>query len=324
MSLIDQRDLGVYYDGRYAGDYMSEWPAAEQQRVRELLAEVPSGITKLLDYGCGQGAWLELLGSRFPDAHITGIDISEHAVAKARLRCPGACLLAFDGGQAPLEAEAFDLVFSFHVLEHVWDIDVTVADMARLVKKGGYVCAVFPCGNPGSFEERLVALVRGGVEQSATGECRFFYDDPGHLRRMTTQEIVDRFAAQGLTPVRELFGNQVWGSIDWIARTGGAWVRQMFDPARAAGWRAKIKLRALRLVFLILSPAVKLASARGLRAELRANHRRRSRLLLATAVVLKPLTAPVGDFLERAAENEWRKRSHNPAASAQYLVFRRA
>lgn len=324
MGVVDQRQLGVYYDARYAGDYMTEWPAAEQRRVREVLAEVPRGIRKVLDYGCGQGAWLEVLGSRFPDAYISGIDISEQAIAKARPRCPGACLLTFDGSQAPFGPEAFDLVFSFHVLEHVWDIDVTVADMARLVKKGGYVCAIFPCGNPGSFEERLVTLVRGGVEPSATGERRFFYDDPGHLRRMTTHEIANRFAAHGLTPVCELFGNQRWGSIDWIACTGPAWVRQMFDPARAASRRAKIKLRALRLAFLILSPVVMLASARELRTQLSTSHRHRSRLLLAIAVVLKPLTAPVGHLLERAADTEWRKCSHEPAASVQYLLFRRA
>jgi len=314
----------MYYDARYAGDYMTDWPSAEQHRVRQLLAEVPRGITEVLDYGCGQGAWLQVLKSQFPDARITGIDISEHAITKARLRRLPARVLTFDGGQAPFEPEAFDLVFSFHVLEHVWDIDLTVADMARLVKKGGYVCAVFPCGNHGSFEERVVSLVQGGLERSPTGESRFFYDDPGHLRRMTTREIADRFAAQGLTSVCALFGNQRWGSINWIARTGGAWVRQMFDPSRAATRPGKIKLRALRIALLIMSLAVSAASARELRAQFWASHPRRSRLLLAAAVVVKPLTAPIGYLLERAAETEWTKCSHKPAASAQYLLFRRA
>jgi ubiquinone/menaquinone biosynthesis C-methylase UbiE len=323
VAQVDRQQLGAYYDARYAGDYMTEHGGSEEQRVQEVLAEVPRGVTQVLDYGCGQGAWLEMLSRQFPDAEISGIDISEHAIGKARTRCPKARLLTFDGGHAPFESEGFDLVFSYHVLEHVWDLEVTVADMARLVKEGGYICAIFPCGNPGSFEERVVRLVQGGVERSPTGECRFYCEDPGHVRRMTTDEIVARFAAHGVTPVRQLFGNQCWGQVDWIARTGRAMVRQVFDPARAASTTARVKLRALRLAFLVLSPAVRLGAANDLASRIRSSPRVGRRLLLGIALAAKPLTAAVSRLLERAAQDEWRERRLEPGASAHYLLFRR-
>jgi SAM-dependent methyltransferase len=323
-SNLDEEQIRSYYDARYAGDYMSGISPVEVQRLQELLGPVPTTISRVLDYGCGQGAWIDALISLFPHAQISGVDVSATAIAMARARFPEERLVSFDGNRAPFDSGSFDLVFSYHVLEHVRDIEQTVADMARLVRRGGYVCAVFPCGNSGSFEEHVVRLVRGGIERSATGEVRFYCEDPGHVRRVTTGDIVRRFAIHGVNPVRLFFGNQRWGQIEWIARYGPNWIRETFDPGRAATRSASAKLRVLRLALLALSPCVKIYEAKDLAGRIRSARSLRRRLLFATAIAARPLAIPIGALLARASDAEWRRRRHEPGASAQYLLFERS
>jgi ubiquinone/menaquinone biosynthesis C-methylase UbiE len=321
---VHEEQIRSYYDARYAGDYMCGIADVEVQRLRELLGPVPTKLSRVLDYGCGRGAWIDALISLFPHAQISGIDISVTAISKARIRFPEERLVSFDGNRAPFDSESFDLVFSYHVLEHVRDIELTVADMARLVRRGGYLCAVFPCGNSGSFEEQVVRLVRGGVERSATGEVRFYCEDPGHVRRITTGDIVRRFAIHGVNPVSLFFGNQRWGQIEWMARYGPNWIRETFDPGRAATRSAWAKLCVLRLALLALSPFVKVYEAKDLGGRIRSARNLRRRLLFATAIAARPLAIPIGAMLARASEAEWRHHRHEPGASAQYLLFQRS
>lgn len=149
-------------------------------------------IGSILDYGCGQGGWIEHLSGALPGARVAGVEISGEAVGKVRARMPGIEIREFDGERAPMEDETFDLVFSYHVLEHVLDIEATVRDMSRLVRRGGYLCAMLPCGNAGSFEERLTRLMRDGKHRSITGSMRFYFEDPTHLRRMESDRIPAR------------------------------------------------------------------------------------------------------------------------------------
>src|SRR5882724_10063285 len=44
-----------------------------------------SGCSRLLEIGCGVGAQLRLLFRRYPDLHMTGVDISENQILRARL-----------------------------------------------------------------------------------------------------------------------------------------------------------------------------------------------------------------------------------------------
>lgn len=171
-----------HYDDRYAGDYMdadaySTWAheGLADYRVRQTLEQVGNHPRRILDYGCGQGKWTPLLRDMFTDAEIVGIDISEVAIAKASLKFPQNQFLFFDGDRASLEDSNFDLIFSFHVLEHVLDVSASIKDIARLLRTGGYACIIFPCGNKNSFEDRLVNLMQDGRKVSATGESVFFF-----------------------------------------------------------------------------------------------------------------------------------------------------
>jgi ubiquinone/menaquinone biosynthesis C-methylase UbiE len=108
-------------------------PIAER-RVREVLSSIETAPARILDYGCGRGAWIPSLARAFPSAQIVGLETSAKALDHAKRDFPDFRFLLFDGRYAPFEDESFDLVFSYHVLEHVLDLSLTIADMARLVR----------------------------------------------------------------------------------------------------------------------------------------------------------------------------------------------
>jgi len=50
--------------------------------------------TSLLDMGCGEGLQLEWVRKKFPYLNLTGIDISERRIERAKDRVPSANVIA--------------------------------------------------------------------------------------------------------------------------------------------------------------------------------------------------------------------------------------
>ncbi|MFI7703105.1 class I SAM-dependent methyltransferase [Nonomuraea sp. NPDC049480] len=64
--------------------------AYEQRKYQTTLEELPDGAyRRILEAGCAEGVFTELLATTFPDAEIVGIDISEKALERARQRNAG-------------------------------------------------------------------------------------------------------------------------------------------------------------------------------------------------------------------------------------------
>lgn len=294
-----QGSLSHFYDDRYAGSYMESLDPVASERVSDVLAAIEGPIATVLDYGCGRGTWTPLLRRRFGGARLAGLDISAVGVRAAREAHPDVDYKVMSGSTAPFAAGTFDLVFSYHVLEHVEDLDATVADMARLVGTGGRVFAALPCGNRGSLEQRIVQHRADGVESTAAGS-RFFFEDPAHLRRLGTAELARAFATHGFVLELAAYGNQIWGAVEWIGKEGPDFAAELCDPRHARRHLDALPLLALRLSLT--------AVARGFARRSRgAGHRRLP-------------SSPTA--VERLARREWRRRKSSPHASAQYLVFR--
>lgn len=90
---------------------------------------VPSG-KRLLDLGCGQGLVASLLATAKVDAHVTGIDLMEREIARARAAVPQATFIA--GDIAKTEFPAADVVLILDVL-HYLD-PAAQADVLRRVR----------------------------------------------------------------------------------------------------------------------------------------------------------------------------------------------
>ena len=311
-----------FYDTRYEGEYMREHKGLDLYRVKSALSEIPVAVTNVLDYGCGQGGWTAMLAEKFPQAELCGIDISARAIALAAKRHAGQEFSVFDGEKAPMPDASFDFIYSYHVLEHVADLEKTISDISRLLKKNGYLCAILPCANKDSFEERITRLVRNGKEPSIDSRERFFYDDVSHIRRLNNDELIRLFAANGIKIHKELYAYQFWGAIKWISKSGPAVICQIFNYKMGVNLLAKMKLLALRLAFLLLAIPMRLYMA-DLEAKIRSDVGIIRKIFLFALMPFKILALPIGGAVDILALIEWRFRRTRKNGSAQYLIFRK-
>jgi SAM-dependent methyltransferase len=106
----------------------------------------------VLDAGCGEGYGTAMLSG--VAAQATGVDLAAEAVAHARTAYPEATFVEANLVELPAEDASVDLVVSFQVIEHLWDIPRFLDEVARVLRPGGeFLCATpnrltFPPGNP--------------------------------------------------------------------------------------------------------------------------------------------------------------------------------
>ncbi len=125
-------------------------PNAHDFRLTELATvtgDTAMGTTplKFLDIGCGPGT-LVFRGLRAGhDAYGVDLDDGKIDLAKKWLRAqnlPEAWsdrVVICDAGKLPFENESFDLVSSYHVLEHVSDLRSVLYEAVRVTKRGGWL-----------------------------------------------------------------------------------------------------------------------------------------------------------------------------------------
>jgi ubiquinone/menaquinone biosynthesis C-methylase UbiE len=315
---------GNFYDERYAGDYMdtdaySVWGHGDlrTRQVIETLSHVNIQPDRVLDYGCGVGSWIGVLSRIFPNAEVSGVDISNIAIKKARERFPKYRLETFDGVRAPFGNEEFELVFSYHVLEHVTDIDLSVRDIARMLKPGGYAVIIFPCGNKGSFLDRFMRLVKNAWVPTPDGRMVLFFEmEDGHVRRMTSSDTVAIFEENGLQSASQLFSGHFFGTVDWLCRgTGPAYINKVFSGKPSVGRFATIRLELARRMLIAIHRLI-------LRKSLDLS-KRRNPVKQAAVFLVKQSATLVDRLLTELTSLEWRLLKRKSHGTAQYLVFRK-
>jgi SAM-dependent methyltransferase len=98
-------------------EYFARYKVDEIARLYRALA-LPLPRT-VLDFGCGIGGSSPHLRAAFPDAQITGLDVSERSLGIARDRFPDTDYRLYDGRDIPLPANSCDLIFSACVFHHI-------------------------------------------------------------------------------------------------------------------------------------------------------------------------------------------------------------
>ena len=118
------------------------WFVGRRQILLRVLERELSGRRheRILDVGCGTGTMLGYL-SRFGDA--VGVDAEPEAVRFCEERGVTA-VRRFDGAKLPFEAEAFTLVSTLDVLEHIDDDRGMLTEIHRVLEPGGNLLVTVP------------------------------------------------------------------------------------------------------------------------------------------------------------------------------------
>lgn len=98
------------------------------------------GVKSVLDIGTGAGQMIKhLLKYADADARITGIDLSEEMLVRARQRLKSDVpnFLAADVSHLPFADETFDCVTCGYVIEHLPDVKLGLSEIARVMTVGG-------------------------------------------------------------------------------------------------------------------------------------------------------------------------------------------
>jgi len=91
-----------------------------------------------LDLGCGEGHNTRLLAGKC--IRVAALDIAESFItAAAEQDRSGICYLVGDGAALPFRASAFDAVTAFMSLMDVAEPERTLAEVARVLRPGGFV-----------------------------------------------------------------------------------------------------------------------------------------------------------------------------------------
>lgn len=120
------------------GDVVSETTSRQLTMgafLRERLETLKLG-PRVLDLGCGEGKSVDLFRSIDPEVAWVGVDI-EASPEVCQRRRTDARFVTFDGVQLPFEDDAFDVVFSHQVLEHVERPAELLREVRRVLRPGG-------------------------------------------------------------------------------------------------------------------------------------------------------------------------------------------
>ncbi len=148
-----EHGMGVY--SRLVGEGFLDWVAAAPGQ-------------RWVDIGCGNGAFTELLMQRAAPSEVQAVDPSAGQLEFARSR-PGVRGAVFHQGDAmalPFEAARFDVAVMALVLFFVPEPARGLAEMMRVVRPGGAVCAyVWDVPEGGlPIEPVRIALREAGIE----------------------------------------------------------------------------------------------------------------------------------------------------------------
>ncbi len=112
------------------------------QSAEQRLRHIPLTLgQRYLDVGCGNGeAPLQI--AQILALDVTGVDLDPAQIALAQAAARGLDRAQFqvaDSTRLPFEEAAFDAVATNKMLHHVPNWQASVAEMARVLKPGGYL-----------------------------------------------------------------------------------------------------------------------------------------------------------------------------------------
>ena len=125
---------------------------------------------RILDLGTGSGYLSFPIAKNNPACEVIGLDIVNEALEANRARADAEGIknlsfISYDGIDFPFEKDFFDLVVTRYALHHFPDINHSIGEVSRVLKKGGMLFISDPCPNAcdtGRFVDDYMRLKKDG------------------------------------------------------------------------------------------------------------------------------------------------------------------
>ena len=134
-----KEELDAVYEGYGRNDYLSDLTIQAYEQVLDSF-EPYRKTNKLIDVGCGIGYFLEVAKRR--GWEVYGTEFTEEAVKICEAK--GAKMELGVLNPENYEAESFDVVCSFEVIEHINNPREELANFYKLLRSGGLVYCTTP------------------------------------------------------------------------------------------------------------------------------------------------------------------------------------
>lgn len=178
------------HQGIHSVSQDTEWEAWVGHRITTLerccLPALPNRPLDILEQGCLEGRVLNALAKR--GHQVTGCDVNA-SVAEAGRNCFGIDIREGTIETCAFTPKAFDLVYSFHTLEHLRDPVRNLAATKALLRPGGMVFFEVPLNETDYenrdhlhfFSEASIARVMKAVFRDFEHQCSRFETEGGRV-----------------------------------------------------------------------------------------------------------------------------------------------
>ena len=154
-----------------------------------MLQYLPEDIKVLLDIGCGEGGFGEIVKTQ-RGAEVWGIELNDHAAKVASTKLDRVFTGNVETDQLELPDEYFDCIVFNDVLEHLSYPCHVLKKVKNMLKSDGYLLASIP--NIRFYEQVKMLLVRGDWEYEISGIM-----DRTHMRFFTFKSAKRMFEENG-------------------------------------------------------------------------------------------------------------------------------
>lgn len=161
----------------------------------------PNSEARLLDVGCGDGIKTWLFAKAARTNKVVGVDIKKQDVTFE-------CVEADLENGITIGASLFDVVTSYHVIEHISRTDLLVQEIYRILRPGGYLVMATP--NLASGRVILELLMNKQPNTAHVSDYFIIRGDPGGCWRKSIGYLHRRlFTIEGLVRLLTYYGFKI-------------------------------------------------------------------------------------------------------------------
>jgi len=170
-------------------DLYNKYERERIQPSKDLAARIlPGGCKRIIDIGCGTGMSTACIRERFPEAEITGVDLSESMLEKAKELMGDVRWIRRDCGKGLNDLGKFDVVFSNAFLQWLDNQEEFIKNTRELLNENGVFAIQIP-----TFEEMKIAGILKNVAARYDCDGSLFSDMKENCHTYTGEEYYDMF-----------------------------------------------------------------------------------------------------------------------------------